>query len=192
MLHDLLQSSSKGKGKESPTRVEYELNSDSGLIEPRLRLWVDPPSRVQEVEEDDTDTDDTEDEYQPPLFQSLQSHAIAAPDVSATSPLDTVDYDNNGSKVEIVIPLVSDSAFFQLLAATLQALSEHLLVVHAQFAATLEELTRAVSDSARPVSSTSSRFKPHSPLQADPGGVRVDASSRKVCSISIQRREAHS
>ncbi|KAJ7275743.1 hypothetical protein C8J57DRAFT_1311579 [Mycena rebaudengoi] len=51
---------------------------------------------------------------------------------------------------EIVIPLASDS-----------------------------ELTMAVSDSARPVSSTSAGFKAVSALTSDPGGVRAGASSRK-------------
>jgi hypothetical protein len=91
----------------------------------------------------------------------------------------TVD-DGNTNKVEIVIPLVSDSAFFELLVTALQGLSAHLLAIHAQFVETLAELTRSVSDSARPVSSTSHSFKAHSPWNSDAGGVRVDASSRKV------------
>ncbi|KAJ6551658.1 hypothetical protein B0H19DRAFT_175761 [Mycena capillaripes] len=179
VLHDLLQSG-KGKGKETPTRVEYELNRDSGHIEPRLRLWVEPPdassSRVEEVDEDDTDSD----ESQIPLLWALQRHGakvILPPNVDDGN---MVDYGNKpGDKVEIVIPLVSDSAFFQLLVTTLKALSEHLLAIHAQFAESLEELTKAVSDSARPASSTSSGFKAFSPLKADAGGVRVDASSKK-------------
>ncbi|KAJ7489598.1 SPX domain-containing protein [Mycena latifolia] len=186
VLHDLLQSgtqSSKGKGREvGPTRVFYELNSDSGHIEPRLRLWVNPPippspptrSRVEEIEEDETDdgtVDSAQDEPQVALLWALQRHA-EPPDTAAQ----TIDAAN---KVELVIPLASDSAFFQLLATTLQALADHLLAIHEQFVETLADLTKVVSASARPVSSTSVGFKAHSPLKSDAGGVRVDASSRK-------------
>lgn len=180
VLHDLLQSGAdatdKGKGKAPmPTGVVYELNGDSGQIEPRLRLWVNPahppspPSRVEEVEEDDA-------EDGPPvaLLWALQRH-LEAPDAGSQTAVDA------NEKVEIVIPLVSDSAFFQLLATTLRVLAEHLLAIHLQFVQTLTELTKAVSDSARPVSSTSAGFKAHSPFNSDAGAVRVNASSRKVC-----------
>ncbi|KAJ7176466.1 SPX domain-containing protein [Mycena filopes] len=175
VLHDLLQSgadaSGKGKGKEAPARVVYEFNSDSGNIEPRLRLWVDPPQapsppgRVVEVEEDEP-----ENASQVALLWALRQR-VPPPE----SPVQSLD---SGDKVEIVIPLASDSAFFQLLATTLQSLSEHLLTMQAQFVKTLQQLTITVSDTARPVSSTSSHFKPHSALKSDAGGVRVDASSK--------------
>ncbi|KAJ7139076.1 SPX domain-containing protein [Mycena epipterygia] len=178
VLHDLLQSGTdatdKGKGKATmPTGVVYELNGDSGQIEPRLRLWVDPPhppsppSRVEEVEEDDA-------EDGPPvaLLWALQRH-IEPPAAGSQAAVDASE------KVEIIIPLVSDSAFFQLLATTLRVLAEHLLAIHVQFVQTLTELTKAVSESARPVSSTSAGFKAHSPLNTDAGSVRVNASSRK-------------
>jgi len=180
VLQDLLQSSSKGKSKETPTRIEYELNGASGQIEPRLRLWVDPPtgSHVEEVEEDGMESE-LSPESQTSLLWVLQRH-MDPPDVAAAANIKTQMVNFGGkSKVEIVVPLVSDSAFFQLLVATLEGLSEHLLAIHAQFVETLTELTRAVSDSARPVSSTSQGFKGHSPLKADPGGVRVGASSTK-------------
>ncbi|KAJ6617580.1 SPX domain-containing protein [Mycena sp. CBHHK59/15] len=178
VLHDLLQlsadTSGKGKGKErASTHVVYEFSSDSGRIEPRLRLWVDPPnappppSRI--VSADDDDADVHEDESQVGLLWALQRRGGAGPEV----------VDPTTNKVEIVIPLASDSAFFQLLATTLQALAEHLLAIHRQFVRTLEELTRTVSESARPVSSTSAKFKAHSALNADAGGVRVDASRSK-------------
>ncbi|KAJ7122302.1 hypothetical protein C8R44DRAFT_876601 [Mycena epipterygia] len=48
-------------------------------------------------------------------------------------------------------------------------LADHLIAIHHQFMATLTELTRVVSDSARPVSSTSPAFKAHSVLQANAG-----------------------
>ncbi|KAJ6535940.1 SPX domain-containing protein [Mycena vulgaris] len=192
VLQDLLQSgtdtSAKGKGRETTTtRVVYEFNSDSGHIEPRLRLWVDPPvppspptqSRVEEVEEDDTEDGSEASEAsevsagdQPvALLWALQRHA-KLPDAAA----EALDATN---QVELVIPLASDSAFFRLLATTLQALAEHLLAIHVQFVETLADLTKVVSATARPVSATSVGFKAHSALRTDAGGVGVDASSRK-------------
>ncbi|KAJ7025555.1 SPX domain-containing protein [Mycena alexandri] len=175
VLHDLLQTgvdaSAKGTGKGAPARVMYEFNSDSGNIEPRLRLWVDPPQappppdRVEEVEEAET-----ENASQVELLWALQRHV---PPLDTAS--QTVDSEN---KVEIVIPLASDSAFFQLLATTLQSLSDHLLEMQAQFVKTLQQLTITVSNSARPVSSTSSSFRAHSAFKSDAGGVRIDASSK--------------
>ncbi|KAJ6475732.1 hypothetical protein C8R47DRAFT_1142306 [Mycena vitilis] len=186
VLHDLLQSG-KGKGKETPTRVEYELNRDSGHIEPRLRLWIEPPdappppSRIEEVGEEE----EPETAAQVPLLWALQRRGmdVATPPngiMEGDGAPVPVDYGNKqGSKVEIVIPLVSDSAFFELLYTALQALSDHLLTIHDQFLGTLADLTKSVSDSARPVSSTSPGFKVLSGLKTDAGGVRVDASNKK-------------
>ncbi|KAJ7471276.1 SPX domain-containing protein [Mycena galericulata] len=182
VLQDLLKTGTagNGKGKETAlTGVAYELNNDSGHIEPRLRLWVEPPnapsppSRVEEVDDDD-DTDDasqSDDASHVALLWAFQRQ-MEPPDSDSSSVA-------SGSKVEIVIPLVSDSAFFQLLATTLQALRDNLLTINAQFVRTLGELTTLVSQSARPASATSPGFKAHSPLSADAAGVRVDASSRK-------------
>ncbi|KAJ7661251.1 SPX domain-containing protein [Mycena rosella] len=198
VLHDLLQSGLEptGNANNAAPRVVYEFNADSGHIEPRLRLWVQPPelpsppttrSGVEEVAGDATDAEDTEtedgtedgaDDKQVALLWALQRHA-APPDSYAD-----VDTTN---KVELVIPLASDSAFFRLLATTLQALSAHLLTIHAQFEATLAELTKAVSDSARPVSSTSAGFKVHSPLNASAGGVRSDLYSwREIFQLYVE------
>ncbi|KAJ7621081.1 hypothetical protein FB45DRAFT_980684 [Roridomyces roridus] len=166
VLQGLLATSGKGKGKEEVPSVFYELNTASGNIEPRLRLWVKPPdappppSRVQQVEDEDDDGEDASSVSQISLLDVLQRHP---------------EFESG----ELVIPIVSDSAFFQLLATTLQGLQENLVAVNAQFVETLGELTRAVSESARPASSTSSSFKAFSGLRSDPGGVRVGTSSGK-------------
>ncbi|KAJ7049489.1 SPX domain-containing protein [Mycena amicta] len=174
VLQGLLQSGAAGKGKEresAPARLAYEFNSDSGLIEPRLRLLVDPPDApagiqaLEDTAELDLETDAENTTSQLALLWALQRRAA----VGAQPP------DPSG---QMVIPLASDSAFFQLLATTLKALSDHLLIIRAQFVETLQELTKTVSSSARP-SSAASGFKVHSPLRADAGGVRVDAASRK-------------
>lgn len=67
---------------------------------------------------------------------------------------------NNGR--EIIIPLVYDSAFFQLLSTALHSLSEHLAAVHLQFSSTLEDLSRSIAGTARPASSTRPGFRPYS------------------------------
>ncbi|KAJ6550011.1 hypothetical protein B0H19DRAFT_1160248 [Mycena capillaripes] len=173
VLHDLLRSGSAASEGNvvDPAHLEYEFSRDSGPIEPQLRLWVGPDlasahGRVEEVQENDVDGS-----LQGPLLGTLLQHA-ALPNADSLA----VD---SGNKVAIVIPLTSDSAFFQLLATTLQELSENRLAIRAQVVETLVGLTRKVSDTARPVSSSSTGFKTHSPLKADPAGVRVRGSSRK-------------
>ncbi|KAJ7275691.1 hypothetical protein C8J57DRAFT_1177357 [Mycena rebaudengoi] len=165
VLQDLLQSngdmSQDDEGREdaqASTRVIYELNSDSERIEPRLRLWVDPPLGGPADREDNAPHVD--------LLWALQRRAQPTLPAQANA-------------TEIVIPLASDSAFFQLLSTMLQSLAEQLLSMRSQFSRTLEELTMAVSDSARPVSSTSAGFKAVSAITSDPGGVRAGASNRK-------------
>lgn len=74
---------------------------------------------------------------------------------------------------EVVIPLLSDTAFFQLLSAALQSLSAHLLTLHSDFTNTLKDLSRNISLSARPISSTSS-FHPHSSL-SNPASISVSS-----------------
>ncbi|KAJ7621261.1 hypothetical protein FB45DRAFT_839128 [Roridomyces roridus] len=169
VLHNLLQSEGKGKGKEKETAptVFYELDTTSGKIEPRLRLWVEPPtSRVEEVGEFEIEGSSSL-SSQVSLSSALQRH----PEFLSGLRI--------GSQVEVVIPLTSDSAFFQLLATSLQTLQAHLVTINAQFVRTLVELTKTVSDSARPASSTSSGFRVLSGLKSDAGGVRVGASSAK-------------
>ncbi|KAJ6447875.1 hypothetical protein C8R45DRAFT_850636 [Mycena sanguinolenta] len=184
VLQDLL----KARDEDAATRVEYQFNGASG-IEPRLRLWVDPPNaptppkkkgRIVEIqeEEDDTDTEMSPESSQVSLLWDLQRHGepdLPGPAASQSDPT-TVDK----SKVEVVIPLASDLAFFELLVKTLRELSEHLTAIHAQFVETLTELTKTVSAAARPVSSTSHGFKALSALRSDAGEVRANAMTRKA------------
>ena len=62
---------------------------------------------------------------------------------------------------EIVIPIVSDTAFFTLLQSALQSLVTHLTIIRTEFIDNIESLARAISNTARPQSSTN-RFHPHS------------------------------
>lgn len=68
---------------------------------------------------------------------------------------------------ELVIPLVADGAFFELLSDALRALSEYLTGVRSNFSVTLRDLAATISSSARPMSATSS-FRPYSVVSSDP------------------------
>lgn len=80
---------------------------------------------------------------------------------------------------EVVIPLVSDMAFFQMLSDAIEGLSAHLATVHSDFVDTLEGLSRNISDSARPTSSTTT-FHPYSLVTSDAGAIRYPAHAAKV------------
>lgn len=66
---------------------------------------------------------------------------------------------SNGSR-ELIIPLGSDTAFFELLYSALESLASHLLVVRANFIRDLEALAASVSHTAIPESGRSSNFRP--------------------------------
>ncbi|KAF7370129.1 hypothetical protein MSAN_00643100 [Mycena sanguinolenta] len=187
VLRDLLNV----RDQDAATRVEYQFNSASGHIEPRLSLWVDPPnapppptpskkSRILEIQEDDTETETSAESSQVSLLWALQRDVKPAVPAAPESEPSTVVDRENGRKVEMVIPLASDLAFFELLVTTLRGLSEHLVAIHVQFVETLTELAKTVSAAARPVSSTSQGFKANSALRSDTGGVRVNALTKKA------------
>ena len=65
---------------------------------------------------------------------------------------------------ELIIPLVSDTAFFELLYSALETLASHLLVVRANFVEDLRTLAASLSHTAIPQHSSSSHFHPSSRL----------------------------
>ncbi|KLO14694.1 hypothetical protein SCHPADRAFT_826021 [Schizopora paradoxa] len=71
---------------------------------------------------------------------------------------------------EIIIPLTSDTAFFQLLQGALQSLTVHLDTVKAGFIHNLQDLSTIISKTARPRSSVSHSFKPASSF-SDPSSI---------------------
>lgn len=71
---------------------------------------------------------------------------------------------------ELVIPLASDTAFFQLLHGALLSLSVHLDTMKARFIQDLEQLASNISNTARPLSSISRSFHPASP-SSDPSSI---------------------
>lgn len=77
--------------------------------------------------------------------------------ISTSNPrasLFTLDNTIDGPQ-EVIIPLISDSAFFQLLSSALRSMSDHLTTVHTHFVGTLKVLSKEIGNTARPVSSAS-------------------------------------
>ncbi|THH10374.1 hypothetical protein EW146_g8389 [Bondarzewia mesenterica] len=120
------------------------------------------------------------------MIQKVPSSNNRAGDVDEyADPLDLTEalqlepYDSTISPIciesgdrEIIVPLVHDTAFYRLLSTALQSIAEHLSVVEAEFTRTLQVLSVGISQSARPVSSTSAAFHPHSQA-ADAGAIRA-------------------
>ncbi|KAF6761736.1 RING-14 protein [Ephemerocybe angulata] len=73
---------------------------------------------------------------------------------------------------EVVIPLVSDTAFFDNLISALDGMSTHMTSVHDDFTRSLKSLSRTISASAMPASSSPS-FHAHSSITSHPGSIMV-------------------
>lgn len=114
---------------------------------------------------------DTDAIYSPGVAEVLQSAASIDP-ASMGSP-------SFSSAQEIVIPLVHDSKFYNLLSTTLEAISERLGVIHTDFVHSLEDLSRAIADTAHPAS-VAANFHPPSSLTTHAGTVRVRTGELKV------------
>lgn len=78
---------------------------------------------------------------------------------------------------EVVIPLAADMMFFKTLSAALNDLSTHMTTVQSDFVDTLDSLSRAISNSARPASSTTA-FHPHSVLTSKPWSIQASAKAK--------------
>lgn len=75
-------------------------------------------------------------------------------------------------KQEVVIPLVSDTEFFNNLITALEGMSTHMATVHQEFTKTLKALSRTISQSALPASASPS-FHAHSAVSSHPGSIMV-------------------
>jgi len=85
----------------------------------------------------------------------------------------------DGRVNEVVIPLVSDTAFFQMLSMTIHHISVHLTAVESEFVDSLRDLSRIIGDSARPASSVSRSFHPFS-ATSNAGAIGVSSDIRGV------------
>ncbi|KAK7689507.1 hypothetical protein QCA50_007299 [Cerrena zonata] len=168
LLHQLLQeahsssiASFKGKEREQPhflldgtqistdidssklPRITYELNTESNEIQPRLRMWT---------YEDHLETSNTPSEpsssFVPPSHDDVpKGGPSSSPETSELR--------------EVVIPLASDTAFFQALVHAHTSLSSRLTAVSEEFRSNLDVLARDISSTAKPMSEASS-FQPYS------------------------------
>ncbi|KAE9385623.1 hypothetical protein BT96DRAFT_1006875 [Gymnopus androsaceus JB14] len=199
VLHELLefQGAVDGKGKQKEgarPNIVYEFNSNSGKIEPRLRLNLSA-LQVSDIPSDSEANLDVGTEYTPgvSLLWALQRKAAVQDWEEDSSQIievtendeeshpvkhPIIDSDSHGAPRELVIPLVKDSAFFELLSTALHDLSGRLSVLYTDFTDTLQALSVKIADSARPVSANASNFHPHSIL-SHPGTISFPSRSNK-------------
>ena len=78
----------------------------------------------------------------------------------------------NSSAREYIIPLASDTAFFDLLTSAMNGLSTRLNTVHSEFMVDLAGLSNSISASALPISQTDPSYRPFS-VDDDPGAIDV-------------------
>ncbi|KAF9479813.1 hypothetical protein BDN70DRAFT_878342 [Pholiota conissans] len=126
---------------------------------------ISPKSRSASLAEDDgSSTKDAESIYSPETLSTSphpQPHSI---DVSYGTDAST--------EQEIVIPLVHDTEFYNLLSTTLESIAAQLSEIHGSFVRSLEELSRAIADTAQPAS-VAAQFHPLSAVGTHAGAVRV-------------------
>lgn len=170
--------STEGKNTEdsqapsSYSKIVYELHNDQDRIEPRLRVWkqrlgsfgtstepLESPSSEDEPEEVGSVSQALGDQ-QPPrketrldLLQQLRHMKLSQDPESAViiddrAPADVEDLDFEDQ--ELVIPLLSDSAFYQLLYDAIQSLETYMSSIHADFTTTLHRLSADIAHTARP------------------------------------------
>ncbi|KIK52382.1 hypothetical protein GYMLUDRAFT_49974 [Collybiopsis luxurians FD-317 M1] len=181
----------KGLSARNHPKVVYEFNSDSGKIEPRLRIWLSwplptpvpshsstvPVSRVSSVDSEASSSEGGELTSSSSegfgmknisLLWALQRNAAvqnwAEDSPQITEVADTEEPQSTtkhpivfSDSREIIIPLVKDSAFFELLSTALHSLSDRLSSLYGDFAESLETLSQKIGDSARPVSESRRR-----------------------------------
>ena len=87
---------------------------------------------------------------------------------------------------EYTIPLASDIAFFDLLTSAMNSLSAQLAIVHSEFMATLEDLSKSISDRALPVSQIKASYRPFS-VDDDAGAITVP-STKSVFRPKLEAR----
>jgi len=82
------------------------------------------------------------------------------------------NYPADSSASEYIIPLASDTAFFDFLTSAMNSLSTQLTTEYSEFMAELEDLSKSISSSALPVSQVDAAYKPFS-IDEDPGTISI-------------------
>lgn len=153
--------------------IRYELNDGkSTRIKPQLRMWVNIPPATSSKGVTLVDS-------------KLEGHAsLELSRLTGTPsffPRQSVCTATVGQETiqEVVVPLVQEMEFYNILTTTLELVSSHLTTVQSDFLSSLRNLSDIISHSVHPTSAAS-KFHPHSALTANPGLVRVKISTLKV------------
>jgi hypothetical protein len=80
---------------------------------------------------------------------------------------------------EVVIPLVHDAEFFNLLEGNIQVLAFRMEKIHSEFLKSLQDLARMITDTCQPAS-VAGNYHPYSSVSTHPGSVEVKVRRLKV------------
>lgn len=169
ILHELLEEEHQKQAESTESgfaKVVYEFNASSKEIQPQLRVWgglAPPLAKYTELE----DSEDFEEEEGEEGSGGGETKVIM------------LKRRKKSFNQETVIPLVSDTAFYQLLSSALESLTEHLQRTQSQFIETLKTLSTQIASSSHPTSASSSHFRPYSKLSTDARTISVPRSHSK-------------
>ncbi|KAF8841393.1 hypothetical protein BDN67DRAFT_1010703 [Paxillus ammoniavirescens] len=132
--------------------VVYEFASKSTYLEPRLRLLLKHPHDAA------TGIFTEQHTHSPIPDKDLGGilHALRGSLVIKDNGTESLN--DIPKQTDLIIPLRSDVAFFQLLTSTLSSLSEHFDGLYDNFNSTVAALARAISSRARPTTSSAPHF----------------------------------
>ncbi|ETW75347.1 hypothetical protein HETIRDRAFT_437119 [Heterobasidion irregulare TC 32-1] len=175
-------------------KVVYEFATDSDHIEPRLHFWIhsdvdqqsspssdaccQPVMQVDEFATAGTLVRGCLNPQSNLLYMLQRGSSIVNRESDFDEPGSVLDggahdliinVTESGAR-ELFVPLINDTAFYRLLSSALQSIADYLNTVQSEFTETLSALSRGISHSTGPLSSTSS-FQPHS-QSADAGAIR--------------------
>jgi hypothetical protein len=105
------------------------------------------------------------------LFNSCDGEPTSIPYSAAVSAGETVR--------EIVIPLVHDAEFFELLVANIETLTSQMEKIHSEFLKSLLDLARMIADTCQPAS-VAANYHPYSSVSTHPATVEVHVKNMKV------------
>jgi hypothetical protein len=161
---------SEGVSHASYNTIVYEIAFNSSVPEPRLRLSSRSPSDV-ETHRSSTPTIQPihhVDLFIPEQFLDRIRRALPRPSIMFQDEMRLPDNSMESDRFpDLIIPLPSDTAFFQLLTSTLSSLSGHLDTLQDGFKTALTTLARSISLTARPASSSAPRSFSAYSLTAD-------------------------
>ncbi|KAG9311312.1 hypothetical protein JVU11DRAFT_8400 [Chiua virens] len=130
-------------------RIVYEIAMDSTIPEPRLRLSSRYP-----LDDMATPRNSTHSTTQPIYRTDLLISQRSLCQITQALHLPPVPFEQEIPS-DLIIPLPSDTAFFQLLTSTLSSLSAHLDTLHEDFSSALSRLAASISATALPASCSS-------------------------------------